>query len=198
MEMIRRIISSGSVASGFSSRRQNNDNKLEESPPDYKDPDKVASGISFRVRYFGSTLVEELTEEGASYGDSITTKAITAIITFAFASGHKIKKVELKVSVKGIMVTDAQTHRCISNLDIHRLATLKMILIISYGLNRFNEETFKQSQTITLTIASSFKLAQEMQNNEHEKPSDSTTSDNINNIAKNTIINGIINSEQQQ
>jgi len=47
---------------------------------DYKHRDKVRDGVVFHVKYLGSILVSELTEEGQSYGDGIGSEAIKTII----------------------------------------------------------------------------------------------------------------------
>jgi len=47
---------------------------------DYKHQDKVRDGVVFHVKYLGSILVSELTEEGQSYGDGIGSEAIKTIV----------------------------------------------------------------------------------------------------------------------
>ena len=47
---------------------------------DYEHRDKVRDGVVFHMKYLGSTLVEELQEEGQSYGDNISAKAIKTIV----------------------------------------------------------------------------------------------------------------------
>jgi len=47
---------------------------------DYKHRDKVNDGVIFHVKYLGSILVSELTEEGQSYGDGIGAEAIKTIV----------------------------------------------------------------------------------------------------------------------
>ena len=47
---------------------------------DYKHRDKVKDGVIFHVKYLGSILVSELTEEGQSYGDGIGAEAIKTIV----------------------------------------------------------------------------------------------------------------------
>jgi len=47
---------------------------------DYKHRDKVRDGVVFHVKYLGSILVSELTEEGQSYGDGIGAEAVKTIV----------------------------------------------------------------------------------------------------------------------
>jgi len=47
---------------------------------DYKHRDKVRDGVIFYVKYLGSILVSELTEEGQSYGDGIGAEAVKTIV----------------------------------------------------------------------------------------------------------------------
>jgi len=47
---------------------------------DYKHRDKVRDGVVFHVKYLGSILVSELTEEGESYGDGIGAEAVKTIV----------------------------------------------------------------------------------------------------------------------
>lgn len=47
---------------------------------DHKHRDKIQDGVTFSLKYLGSTLVEELEEEGTSYGDKISAVAINTIV----------------------------------------------------------------------------------------------------------------------
>jgi len=52
---------------------------------DYLHRDKVKDGVVFHVKYLGSILVSELTEEGQSYGDGIGAEAIKTIVAMVCA-----------------------------------------------------------------------------------------------------------------
>jgi len=55
---------------------------------DYKHRDKVRDGVVFHVKYLGSILVSELTEEGQSYGDGIGSEAIKTIVAMVVGIIH--------------------------------------------------------------------------------------------------------------
>jgi len=57
---------------------------------DYKHRDKVRDGVVFHVKYLGSILVSELTEEGQSYGDSIGAEAIKTIVAMVCSGSHQL------------------------------------------------------------------------------------------------------------
>jgi len=48
---------------------------------DHEDKDKVNDGVTFLVKYLGSTLVTELDEEGQSYGDQISAEAVHTVVS---------------------------------------------------------------------------------------------------------------------
>ena len=55
---------------------------------DYKHRDKVRDGVVFHVKYLGSILVSELTEEGQSYGDGIGAEAVKTIVAMVCVATH--------------------------------------------------------------------------------------------------------------
>ncbi|XP_012152294.1 uncharacterized protein LOC100883753 isoform X3 [Megachile rotundata] len=92
-----------------------------------------ASEARFTLKYLGSTLVETPSSEEA------TAEAIKTVITMAKASGKKLQRVSLAVSLKGIRMTDLATEEDQLQVSIYR----------------------KMAQTVTLTVAQAFNTAYE-------------------------------------
>lgn len=59
---------------------------------DYLHRDKVRDGVIFHVKYLGSVLVSELTEEGQSYGDGIGAEAVKTIVAMVCTGSHHVAK----------------------------------------------------------------------------------------------------------
>jgi low density lipoprotein receptor adapter protein 1 len=149
--------------------------KLPDKWGDYQHKDKVQDGITFNVKYLGSTLVTELDEEGQSYGDSISAEAVNTVVNMAKVSGKKLPKMSIFVSPKGIRVTNLETQDVLTDLDIYRICFCtadrehgKVFAFIAR--NRENEtmecQAFlcpkrKIAQAVTLTVNESFQLAKE-------------------------------------
>lgn len=66
---------------------------------DYEHRDKVCDGVTFHVKYLGSTLVSELEEEGQSYGDSISAEAIRTIVVMVGNSKQDVTMQVLMTSM---------------------------------------------------------------------------------------------------
>ncbi|XP_076228057.1 uncharacterized protein LOC116432090 isoform X2 [Nomia melanderi] len=73
-----------------------------------------ASEARFTLKYLGSTLVETPSSEEA------TAEAIKTVITMAKASGKKLQRVSLAVSLKGIRMTDLATEEDQLQVSIYR------------------------------------------------------------------------------
>ena len=56
-----------------------------------EEKEPVKEGVTFYLKYIGSTLVEELTEEGASYGDKISSRAVATIVSMVGYTGRGAK-----------------------------------------------------------------------------------------------------------
>lgn len=142
---------------------------------DYHHQDKIWDGVTYHVKYLGNTLVAELDEEGQSYGDSISADAVKTIVAMAKASGKKLPKMSILVSPRGICVTNTDTQEIFTDLDVYRIcfctADRDHPKVFAYiARNRENEtmecQAFlcskrKIAESLTLTVAESFKLAQE-------------------------------------
>ncbi|KAL2737203.1 low density lipoprotein receptor adapter protein 1-like isoform X1 [Vespula maculifrons] len=74
-----------------------------------------ASEARFTLKYLGSTLVETPSSEEA------TAEAIKTVITMAKASGKKLQRVSLAVSLRGIRMTDLATEEDQLQVSIYRV-----------------------------------------------------------------------------
>lgn len=149
--------------------------KLPDKWGDYQHQDKIWDGVTFHVKYLGNTLVTELDEEGQSYGDSISADAVKTIVAMAKASGKKLPKMSILVSPNGICVTNTETQQVLTDLDVYRIcfctADRDHPKVFAYIARNKENETMecqaflcskrKIAEAVTLTVAESFKLAQE-------------------------------------
>ncbi|KAK2106202.1 Low density lipoprotein receptor adapter protein 1 [Saguinus oedipus] len=74
----------------------------------------LLEGMLFSLKYLGMTLVEQ------PKGEELSAAAIKRIVATAKASGKKLQKVTLKVSPRGIILTDNLTNQLIENVSIYR------------------------------------------------------------------------------
>lgn len=127
-----------------------------------------ASEARFTLKYLGSTLVETPSSEEA------TAEAIKTVITMAKASGKKLQRVSLAVSLKGIRMTDIATEEDQLQVSIYRISYCSadathdhVFAFIATNLNETMEcHAFlcpkrKMAQTVTLTVARAFNTAYE-------------------------------------
>ncbi|XP_076756037.1 low density lipoprotein receptor adapter protein 1 [Xylocopa sonorina] len=127
-----------------------------------------ASEAKFTLKYLGSTLVETPSSEEA------TAEAIKTVITMAKASGKKLQRVCLAVSLKGIRMTDLATEENQLQVSIYRISYCSadathdhVFAFIATNLNETMEcHAFlcpkrKMAQTVTLTVAQAFNTAYE-------------------------------------
>ncbi|XP_018347203.1 PREDICTED: low density lipoprotein receptor adapter protein 1-like isoform X1 [Trachymyrmex septentrionalis] len=125
-----------------------------------------ASEARFTLKYLGSTLVETPSSEEA------TAEAIKTVITMAKASGKKLQRVSLAVSLKGIRMTDLATEEDQLQVSIYRISYCSadathdhVFAFIATNLNETMEcHAFlcpkrKMAQTVTLTVAQAFNTA---------------------------------------
>lgn len=70
--------------------------------------------VTFRVKYLGSTLVEKPSSEEA------TAEAVKTVMTMAKASGKKLQRVILSVSLNGIKMIDIPTEETHLEVSIYR------------------------------------------------------------------------------
>ncbi|PBC30538.1 Low density lipoprotein receptor adapter protein [Apis cerana cerana] len=133
----------------------------------HDEPEDV-SEAKFTLKYLGSTLVETPSSEEA------TAEAIKTVITMAKASGKKLQRVSLAVSLKGIRMTDLATEEDQLQVSIYRISYCSadaahdhVFAFIATNLNETMEcHAFlcpkrKMAQTVTLTVAQAFNTAYE-------------------------------------
>uniref|UniRef100_A0A8D2IGI5 alpha-1,2-Mannosidase n=1 Tax=Urocitellus parryii TaxID=9999 RepID=A0A8D2IGI5_UROPR len=76
----------------------------------------LLEGMLFSLKYLGMTLVER------PKGEELSAAAVKRIVATAKASGKKLQKVTLKVSPRGIILTDNLTNQLIENVSIYRIS----------------------------------------------------------------------------
>ncbi|XP_048206501.1 low density lipoprotein receptor adapter protein 1 isoform X2 [Perognathus longimembris pacificus] len=121
----------------------------------------------FNLKYLGMTLVE------LPKGEELSAAAVKRIVATAKASGKKLQKVTLKVSPRGIILTDNLTNQLIENVSIYRISYCtadkmhdKVFAYIAQSQHSENLECHaflctkrKMAQAVTLTVAQAFKVA---------------------------------------
>lgn len=126
----------------------------------------VLDGITFYVKYLGSTLVEE------PNGQQATADAIKAIIAMAKSSGRKLLRVALTVSPKGIVTSDLVTGERHLDFSIYRISFCsadanydRVVAFIGTNKNETLEchaflcSKRKVAQAAALTISQAFNIA---------------------------------------
>ncbi|XP_061452569.1 low density lipoprotein receptor adapter protein 1 isoform X2 [Rhineura floridana] len=159
----RAIIRSPSIAKqSWSSGRHK---KLPENWTDTRET--LLEGMLFNLKYLGMTLVEQ------PKGEELSAAAVKRIVATAKASGRKLRKVTLKVSPRGIILSDSLTNEPIENISIYRISYCtadkvhdKVFAYIAQSQYSENLECHaflctkrKMAQAVTLTVAQAFKLA---------------------------------------
>ncbi|XP_046324573.1 low density lipoprotein receptor adapter protein 1 isoform X1 [Marmota monax] len=127
----------------------------------------LLEGMLFSLKYLGMTLVER------PKGEELSAAAVKRIVATAKASGKKLQKVTLKVSPRGIILTDNLTNQLIENVSIYRISYCtadkmhdKVFAYIAQSQHSENLECHaflctkrKMAQAVTLTVAQAFKVA---------------------------------------
>uniref|UniRef100_A0A8C8ZRV0 Low density lipoprotein receptor adapter protein 1 n=1 Tax=Prolemur simus TaxID=1328070 RepID=A0A8C8ZRV0_PROSS len=127
----------------------------------------LLEGMLFTLKYLGMTLVEQ------PKGEELSAAAVKRIVATAKASGKKLQKVTLKVSPRGIILTDHLTNQLIENVSIYRISYCtadkmhdKVFAYIAQSQHNENLECHaflcakrKMAQAVTLTVAQAFKVA---------------------------------------
>ncbi|XP_036301566.1 low density lipoprotein receptor adapter protein 1 isoform X1 [Pipistrellus kuhlii] len=127
----------------------------------------LLEGMLFTLKYLGMTLVEQ------PKGEEMSAAAVKRIVATAKASGKKLQKVTLKVSPRGIILTDGITNQLIENVSIYRISYCtadkmhgKVFAYIAQSQHNENLECHaflctkrKMAQAVTLTVAQAFKVA---------------------------------------
>lgn len=141
---------------------------LRELPENWTDTrETLLEGMIFSLKYLGMTLVEQ------PKGEEMSAAAVKRIVATAKASGKKLQKVTLKVSPRGIILTDGITSQLIENVSIYRISYCtadkmhgKVFAYIAQSQHSENLECHaflctkrKVAQAVTLTVAQAFKVA---------------------------------------
>ncbi|XP_062818626.1 low density lipoprotein receptor adapter protein 1 isoform X2 [Anolis carolinensis] len=127
----------------------------------------LLEGMLFNLKYLGMTLVEQ------PKGEELSAAAVKRIVATAKASGKKLRKVTLKVSPRGIILSDSVTNEPIENISIYRISYCtadkvhdKVFAYIAQSQHNENLECHaflcgkkKMAQAVTLTVAQAFKVA---------------------------------------
>uniref|UniRef100_A0ABK0LRX9 Low density lipoprotein receptor adaptor protein 1 n=1 Tax=Rattus norvegicus TaxID=10116 RepID=A0ABK0LRX9_RAT len=127
----------------------------------------LLEGMVFSLKYLGMTLVER------PKGEELSAAAVKRIVATAKASGKKLQKVTLKVSPRGIILTDSLTSQLIENVSIYRISYCtadkmhdKVFAYIAQSQQNESLECHaflctkrKVAQAVTLTVAQAFKVA---------------------------------------
>ncbi|NWW69705.1 ARH protein, partial [Climacteris rufus] len=127
----------------------------------------LLEGMLFTLKYLGMTLVEQ------PKGEELSAAAVKRIVATAKASGKKLQKVTLKVSPRGIVLSDSRTNELIENISIYRISYCtadkthdKVFAYIaqhqlseSLECHAFLCPKRKTAQAVTLTVAQAFKIA---------------------------------------
>lgn len=127
----------------------------------------LLEGMVFSLKYLGMTLVER------PKGEELSAAAVKRIVATAKASGKKLQKVTLKVSPRGIILTDSLTSQLIENVSIYRISYCtadkmhdKVFAYIAQSQHSESLECHaflctkrKVAQAVTLTVAQAFKVA---------------------------------------
>ncbi|XP_059166596.1 low density lipoprotein receptor adapter protein 1-A-like [Physella acuta] len=146
--------------------------KIPEGWGDVSEP--VVEGVTFYLKYIGSTLVEELHSD-QTYGDGISAKAVHTITAMAKSAGKKLRKTALTVSPKGIRTVDMTTKQVMFDISIYRIsfctADKNHDHVFAYIARNTTNETMechaflcakiKIAQAVTLTVSQAFTIAQE-------------------------------------
>ncbi|KAL5010206.1 hypothetical protein ScPMuIL_012511 [Solemya velum] len=144
-------------------------------PEDWaENKEAVQGGMTFYLKYLGSTLVEEI-PDGESYGDGSSSKCVQTIVTMAKTIGKKLKKVSVNISPRGIKIINLVTKEMELEMSIYRICFCtadkthdKVFAFIAR--NSINETMEchaylcakrKIAQAVTLTVSQAFALASE-------------------------------------
>ncbi|KAL0133441.1 hypothetical protein PUN28_000881 [Cardiocondyla obscurior] len=183
-----------------------------------EESEDTSAEARFTLKYLGSTLVETPSSEEA------TAEAIKTVITMAKASGKKLQRVSLAVSLRGIRMTDLATEEDQLQVSIYRISYCSadathdhVFAFIATNLNETMEcHAFlcpkrKMAHTVTLTVAQAFNTAYQAWQLSQSDPrihhaqdkSPFATSDEIDNNEKKSInetksTTGKINEQNKQ
>lgn len=175
MEVLRRAMRKSPNLFREQSNKKSRHTKLGEGWSENKEA--VNDGITFYMKYIGQTLVEEA-NDGESYGNGASSKAVQNIISMAKAMGKKLKKVAITISPHGIKITDMVSKELIDDITIYRISFCSADkthdkVFTFMARNTVNETMVchaflcakrKIAQAVTLTVSKAFELAQDQCN----------------------------------
>jgi len=131
-----------------------------------KSSEPVLDGVTFYVKYLGSSMVDRASGEEATSG------AIKTIIAMAQKHDRKVERVALTISLRGIKVVEVATGACTLDFSIYRVSYCSADLTYdhvfafivtnrdgSLECHAFLCPKRKVAQAATLTIAQAFNLA---------------------------------------
>ncbi|XP_041354929.1 low density lipoprotein receptor adapter protein 1-B-like [Gigantopelta aegis] len=167
MDALRRVVRKSPTSMGSSSHK-----KLSEGWQDNREP--VTEGVTFYLKYLGSSLVVELPDD-ETYGNGISALAVHTIVTMAKNIGKKLKKVSLTISPVGIYMTDLVTKEISLNVSVYRISFCtadrfhdKVFAFISRNTTNETMECHAYlcakknvAKAVTLTVYNAFKLAED-------------------------------------
>lgn len=156
----------------------------------------VLDGITFYVKYLGSTLVDEPNDQ------QTTADAIKAVISMAKSSVKKLPRVALTVNPKGIVTRDLSTGEKHLDFSIYRISFCsadasydRVVAFIGTNKNETLEchaflcSKRKVAQAAALTISQAFNIAFELWERAKEEKSSQNGEERINlGIADNVAI----------
>lgn len=169
----------------------------------------VSDGLTFHLKFIGSTLIEEA-EEGGSYRDGQSEKAVNNIVAMAKAAKSKLRKVTLTTSPVGIEVKDMSSKETVIECSIFRIsfcsADKNHEKVFAFMARNSINETMechaflcakrKIAQAVTLTVSKAFELASDKWNAQNENKSTNETAQlrledkNVNNKSTKSNIDG--------
>nr|CAD7414995.1 unnamed protein product [Timema poppensis] len=125
------------------------------------DTELPPGGVTYLVKYLGSTLIETPSSEEA------TAEAIKTIITMAKASGKKLQRVALSVNQEGIRTVDIGTQDTHLEVSIYRyIATTKQTgsrtALRTLRTTTCLRSSRQTTHAVTLTVAQSFSTAYQL------------------------------------
>ncbi|XP_015911338.1 low density lipoprotein receptor adapter protein 1-A [Parasteatoda tepidariorum] len=147
----------------------------------------VLDGITFYVKYLGSTLVDEPNDQQA------TADAIKSVITMAKSNAKKLPRVALMVNPKGILTRDLSTGEKHLDFSIYRISFCsadanydRVVAFIGTNKNETLEchaflcSKRKVAQAAALTISQAFNIAYELWELSKEEKSSQNEDERIN------------------
>lgn len=135
--------------------------------PGAKEP--VQEGVTFYLKYLGSTFVEN------AKGEASTAEAIKKVVALAKAGGKKLKRVAVCISPNGIQTREMPSEELHLDVTIYRISYCsadatyeRVVAFIATNKNELMEchaflcSKRRVAQAVALTISQAFNLAFEL------------------------------------